>query len=123
MRVLRFTETDTARAQALVEEMTAQINTWSRLQHLCDDPDYVTEPFPVSIWKQHTITPGVRWLDYDSIFANLGDAGRNIADCFVGSVASPGYICRIHNCNLSLVDVADPVWEGYLPTPPDIIMP
>jgi hypothetical protein len=123
MRILRFTETDAARAQALVTEMTAQINTWSRLQHLCDDPDYVTQPFDASIWREHTKIPGLWWLDYSSLHANLGDDGRKIADWFIGVIGEPGLMAGLTDCTLSLVEINDLVREGYLPTPTDLIMP
>jgi hypothetical protein len=121
MRILRFTETDAARAQALVTEMTAQINTWSRLAHLCHEPDYVTQPFDVSIWQEHTTMPGLWWLDYNSLYANLGDDGRKIADWFIGVIGEPGLIAGLTDCTLSLVEIDDIVLDGYLPTPTDMI--
>lgn len=123
MRVLKFTETDEAKSADLRFQMIDQINTWSRLQHLCDDPDYVTQPFQVSIWQPHTTLPGVWWLDFDMLYANLGDDGRKVADWAVGGVGELGVVPRLPDCNLTLIEVTDLVWEGYLPTPVDNIMP
>jgi hypothetical protein len=123
MRVLKFTETDEAVAEPLRARMVEQINTWSRLAHLCHNPDYVTQPFPVSIWKEHTTIPGLWWIDYDALHANLGDDGRKIADWFIGQIGEPGLMAGLTDCTLSLVEIDDLVWVGYLPTPPDLIMP
>jgi hypothetical protein len=123
MRVLKFTETDEAVAEPLRARMVEQINTWSRLAHLCHDPEYITQPFEMSIWKEHTTIPGLWWLDYDALYANIGDDGRKIADWFIGVIGEPGLMAGLTDCTLSLVEIDDLVWEGYLPTPPDIIMP
>ena len=123
MRVLKFTETDETVAEPLRERMLEQVNTWSRLTHLCNEPGYVTQPFSMDIWREHTTTPGLWWLDYDSLYANIGDDGRKIADWFVGQIGEPGLMAGLADCTLSLVEIDDPVWEGYLPTPTDLIMP
>lgn len=123
MRILQFLCPQNPPAEQLKQLMVDQVNTWSRLQRLADDPEYTTAPFDVSIWHEHTTTPGLWWLDYDSVYANIGDDGRKIADQMLGTGALQGIlrlaplVQQLPGTKLVLLDVADPVVAGYLPEP------
>ncbi len=99
--------------------MVDQINTWSRLQRLASDPEYVTNPFDGSIWHEHTVTAGLWWLDYDGVYDVLGDDGRLIADQMFGDGPLQGIlkfaplVQALPNAKLEVVEVADLVAAGY----------
>jgi hypothetical protein len=77
----------------------------------------------MSVWREHTQTPGLWWVDWDAIYTHLGDDGRAIADQMLGDGPLQGIlrlaplVAAIPNLRLQLVEVADPVAEGYLPEP------
>lgn len=123
MRILQFLCPQDPPAEQLKALMVDQVNTWSRLQRLSDDPEYTTAPFGPEIWREHTTTTGLWWLDYDSVYEHIGDDGRKIADQMLGTGALQGIlrlaplVQALPGTKLQLVDVADPVAAGYLPEP------
>lgn len=123
MRILQFLCPQDPPASQLKALMVEQINTWSRLQWLADDPQYGTAPFDGSVWREHTTTAGLWWLDYDAVYAHIGDDGRKIADQMLGTGPLQGIlrlaplVAAMPSLKLQLVEVADPVAAGYLPQP------
>jgi hypothetical protein len=123
MRVLQFLCPLNPPAEQLKQLMVDQINTWSRLRWLSTDPEYTTAPFDTSIWREHTTTEGLWWLDYDSTYAQIGDDGRKIADqmfepgLLTGILLHAPLVVAMPDMKLQLVEVADPVAAGYLPEP------
>jgi hypothetical protein len=123
MKILQFLCPLNPPAEQLKAIMLEQVNTWSRLQRLASDPEYTTQPFDMSIWHEHTATAGLWWMDYDSVYANIGDDGRKIADQMfepgplTGILLHAPLVLAMPNMKLQLVDVADPVAAGYLPEP------
>ena len=126
MRVLQFLCPSNPPAEQLKRLMVDQINTWSRLQWLAHDPEYITQPFDLSVWREHTVTAGLWWLDYESIYAQIGDDGRKIADQMfepgplTGILLHAPLVVAMPDMRLQLVEVADPVAAGYLPEPESI---
>ncbi len=119
MKILQFIcPTDTL-AQEVQRLMIDQFNTWSRLQRLAQDPGYVTQPFSTSQWRVHQTDPTLHWLDWDSVYANLGDDGRRVADQMLGTGPLQGnmlddpVVPDMPETTFQIVDVADPVAEGY----------
>jgi hypothetical protein len=128
-RVIQFTCADPQITAGLRALMVEQVNTWSRLSRLAADPKQVTDPFDVSVWKDHLTKNGVSWANYDSIYDNLGDDGRKIADQMLGSGPMQGILLNAPlmpsidpAMRLSIVQVTDMVSEGYqtIPTPPRV---
>lgn len=123
MKILQFLCPQNPPAEQLKQIMVDQINTWSRLQRLTSDPDYSTDLFDVSIWHEHTITPGLWWLDYDAVYQHIGDDGRKIADQMLGTGPLQGIlrlaplVQALPSTRLDLIDVPDLVADGYLPKP------
>ena len=120
MKILQFYCPQDPPATELKECITEQANIWSRLHRLSADPAYITDTFRVDAWKEHTTKPGLWWVDYDSIHAALGDDGRTIANHLIGSPVVKGVLQKAPFNDVSpesvleMVDVADPVAEGYL---------
>jgi len=54
MKIIQFRCPVDPPAEHLRQLMIGQINTWSRLQRLADDPEYVTQPFTLGQWNTHT---------------------------------------------------------------------
>ena len=50
MKILQFLCPQDPPATQLKQLMVDQINTWSRLQWLTDDPAYTTAPFSADVW-------------------------------------------------------------------------
>lgn len=106
--------------------MIEQVNTWSRLQRLADDPEYVTQPFNADQWRTHQTDPALHWADWDAIYSALGDDGRTIADQLLGTGPLKGIlrtaplVAALPDVRLEIVEVADIVAAGYAPaaTPP-----
>ena len=123
MKILQFLCPQDPPATQLKQLMVDQVNTWSRLQRLANDPDYTTAPFDASIWHEHTTTAGLWWLDYDTVYAHIGDDGRKIADQMLGTGPLQGILKMaplvqvLPGTKLELVEVADLVAAGYLPAP------
>jgi hypothetical protein len=123
MKILQFLCPTKPLSGQLKVIMLEQINTWSRLQWLANDPEYTTAPFDLGIWKEHTVTDGLWWLDYDSVYGQIGDDGRKIADQMFGSGPLTGILIQaplkvaMPDMKLQLVDVADLIAAGYLPEP------
>ena len=123
MKILQFLCPTNPPAEQLKQLMVDQINTWSRLQWLANDPEYSTAPFDASIWHEHTTTEGLWWLDYDSTYAQIGDDGRKIADQMfepgplTGILLHAPLVVEMPDMKLKLVEVSDPVAAGYLPAP------
>lgn len=121
MKIVQFLCPADPPASQLKALMVSQVNTWSRLQRLASDPDYSTVPWDMSVWREHTTTPGLWWVDWDSIYAHLGDDGRAIADQMLGTGPLQGIlrmaplVSSLPDLRLQVVDVADPVAAGYLP--------
>ena len=121
MKILQFLCPLNPPAEQLKQLMVDQINTWSRLRWLANDPEYTTQPFDLSVWREHTVTAGLWWLDYDGIYAQIGDDGRKIADQMfepgplTGILLHAPLVVAMPDMKLQLVDVADPVAAGYLP--------
>lgn len=115
MLVFQLTSPNLETADILRAVMLDQINTWSRLDRLAEAGN-VTQPFSDAIWKKHP-TEMLHYVDWMAVYNNLGDDGRKIADVMVGSVESPGPLLRTDlagGSRLQLVEVADPIAEGYL---------
>jgi hypothetical protein len=123
MRVLQFLCPLNPPAEQLKQLMVDQINTWSRLQWLANDPEYTTQPFDLSVWREHTVTAGLWWLDYDSIYAQIGDDGRKIATQLLepgpmaGNMLLAPLVETMPDLKLQMIEVADPIAAGYLPEP------
>ena len=123
MKILQFLCPANPPSSQLKQLMVDQVNTWSRLQRLASDPEYTTDPFDVSIWREHTVTSGLWWLDYDSVYANIGDDGRKIAyqmfepGLLTGILTHAPLVVAMPDMKLQLVEVPDPVAAGYLPVP------
>ena len=123
MRVLQFLCPLNPPAEQLKQLMVDQMNTWSRLQWLADDPEYITQPFDLGVWREHTVTAGLWWLDYDSVYGQIGDDGRKIATQLLepgpmtGIVLLAPLVATMPDLKLQMIEVADPVAAGYLPEP------
>lgn len=123
MKILQFLCPQDPPATQLKALMLDQVNTWSRLQRLSSDPEYSTAPFGPEIWREHTTTPGLWWMDYGSVYEHIGDDGRKIADQMLGTGALQGIlrlaplVQALPGTKLELVDVEDLVAAGYLPEP------
>lgn len=123
MRILQFTCVPNPPSDQLKQAMVDQLNEWSRLSYLADDPNYVTNRYDVSIWREHLTTPGLWWVDYDSLYNHIGDSGRKIADQMFGSGPMQGILRfsplyqALPGTKLDMVEVADLVAAGYMPEP------
>ena len=123
MKILQFLCPTNPLAEQLKQLLVDQMNTWSRLQRLASDPEYTTAPFDTSIWRERTTTAGLWWLDYDSVYANIGDDGRKIATQLLepgpltGILLHAPLVVAMPDMKLQMVEVADPVAAGYLPEP------
>ena len=123
MKILQFICLPDPPATQLKQAILAQINEWSRLRWLCNDPEYVTQQYDLSLWKTHTTTPGLHWFDYDSVYQNIGDSGRIISDQMLGDKPLQGIlrtaplVASMPNVKIQIVDVADLVKSGYLKPP------
>ena len=123
MKILQFLCPQDPPASNLKQLMLDQVNTWSRLQRLANDPEYTTAPFGPEIWREHTAIAGLWWLDYDSVYAHIGDDGRKIADQMLGTGPLQGIlkmaplVQALPGTKLELIEVEDPVVAGYLPVP------
>ncbi len=121
MKILQFLCPQDPPAEQLKTIMMEQVNTWSRLSRLSSEAAYVTDPFDMSIWHEHPQTAGLWWLDFDAVYAALGDDGRKIADQFFGDGPLQGIlltvplVAEIPGTRLGFVDIDDPVADGYLP--------
>jgi hypothetical protein len=123
MRILQFLCPQDPPAEQLKQLMVDQINLWSRLQWLANDPEYITQPFDLSVWREHTVTAGLWWLDYDSVYANIGDDGRKIATQLLEPGPMGGFlllaplVATMPDLKLQMIEVAEPIAAGYLPAP------
>jgi hypothetical protein len=123
MKILQFLCPTNPLSELLKAIILKQFNIWSRLQWLADDPEYTSQPFDMSIWREHTATEGLWWLDYDTIYANIGDDGRKIADQMfepgplTGILLHAPLVAAIPEMKLQMIEVPDPVAAGYLPEP------
>jgi hypothetical protein len=123
MKILQFNCPLDPPASQLKALMLEQVNTWSRLSRLSSDPDYTTAPFGADVWKEHTTTPGLWWVDWGSIYEHLGNDGRAIADQLLGDKPFQGVlrlaplVQALPNVRIQIVDVDDLVAAGYLPEP------
>lgn len=115
-------------AAGLQQVMLEQVNTWSRLNWLPDDPNYVSQPFGMEQWSQHTTDPDLYWANWGAIYDNLGDDGRVIADRFFGDGPLQGLLRTVPllpqfpSMLLEIVDVPNLVEAGYV-SPPDTDLP
>jgi hypothetical protein len=123
MKILQFLCPQDPPAEQLKALMLAQVNAWSRLQRLANDPEYTTNPFGPEVWHEHTETEGLWWVNWDAIYSNLGDDGRFIADQMLGSQPLQGILKNaplvnaLPSTKIEIVEVADLVAAGYLPEP------
>lgn len=123
MKILQFRCLQDPPATQLKQLVIDQANTWSRLQRLSNDPNYTTNPFSIDLWKPHITIAGLHWLNYDSIYNNLGDDGRLIADQMLGDGPLRGILKNaplvnaLPDSKLEVVEVSDLVTAGYLPEP------
>jgi hypothetical protein len=75
------------------------------------------------VWRKHTVTAGLWWLDYDSIYAQIGDDGRKIATQLLepgpmaGNMLLAPLVETMPDLKLQMIEVADPIAAGYLPEP------
>lgn len=121
MKILQFYCPQNPPADQLKQLMVDQINTWSRLQRLSDDPEYSTALFDTLVWHEHTITQGLWWLDYDSVYDHIGDDGRKIADQMFGIGEMQGIlrmtplVQSLPGTKLEITNIDDFVTSGYLP--------
>lgn len=121
--VLQFICSDAATASEIINLIIGQINEWSRLQWLTNNPEYITQPWDASIFQTKVSDATTYWINHDSIYANLGDSGRKIADLFIGTPSIPGlligeYFNIFPGIELQLISVADLVSSGYESPPP-----
>jgi hypothetical protein len=120
MKIIQFTCPDDEIATKLKELMVNQVNEWSRLKYLANDPEYVTSFWGPDIWQEHLETPNLWWTNYDAIYDNLGETGRNIADQMLGFGNWQGImrlvplVIQMPDMLLQIVDIEDPVAAGYL---------
>ena len=121
--VIQFLCPDPLLAEKIKERVLAQANIWSRLQYRSEDPEYGTSPFGMDEWHQHTQRAGLWWANYGAIYEHIGDHGRNIADHMFGDGQGDGILrhaplaLAYPNMRFEIVDVQDPVAQGYLPAP------
>ena len=122
MKIIQFRCPEPPAAQ-LRAVMVDQVNTWSRLQRLADDPEYVTAPFTVDDWHVHTTEADLHWTNWDAVYTALGDDGRAIADQLLGEGPMQGIlrhaplVAALPDVRLEIVDVADLVAAGYVAAP------
>ena len=128
MKIIQFTCQIPQVSDALKALMFQQINTWSRLQRLATDPEYVTQPFGADVWHTHTTNPTLHWADWDAIYGALGDDGRVIADQFFGDGPMQGLLLMTDllpttapGVRLHMVDVDDLAVEGYVQPPDEFV--
>ena len=111
----------------VAEELKAAIlevaNEFSGLPFRAEDPEYITNPFGMDEWREHTQTPGLWWANYGAIYQHLGGSGRKLADRLLGFGPLQGILrhaplaLAYPDMRLEIVDVQDPVAEGYLAAP------
>jgi hypothetical protein len=127
MRVLQFVCDQYPQADTLKEYLVDQLNVWSRLKWLADDPSYVTAKYNVSLWKPHTTVANLWWFDYDSVYNHLGDDGRILADSMFGDNPLQGLLKRaplidtLPDLTFNIVEIEDLVEAGYLIAPEQVI--
>lgn len=127
MRILQFVCIHNPPADQLKQLMVDQLNTWSRLSWLTTDSEYVTAPYDTSIWNAHLTTPGLWWVDYDTLYEHIGDDGRKIADQMLGTGPLQGIlrlaplVAALPSTKLEMIEVQDLVAAGYLAAPEPVI--
>lgn len=120
MKIIQFRCLVPEIADQLKAMMVSQINEWSRLRWLKDDPEYATDTYDVSCWKQHLIDPAIYWVNWTPVYENLGESGKLIADQMLGNGPMQGVLLGKPLVNsmpeivLNILNVIDPVSEGYL---------
>jgi len=123
MKILQFICEQDPPSSQLKKLLVDQFNTWSRLNWLTTDVDYVTKKYDPSIWQKHTKIPGLWWLNYDDIYIGLGDDGRAIADQllgdsqFQGALKSAPLVNGMPDTQLKIINVIDLVESGYMTAP------
>ena len=98
MNINQFTEPDADKAAIIIERITAQLNAWSNFGVLRQDPTYNTNGFQISDWQIKADDPTTHWVNYDTVFANLGDQGRLAAQELIGSRRVHGALMRAPIC-------------------------
>ena len=111
----------------LAEQLKAIVlevaNEMSVLRYRAEDLEYQTRPFGMDQWREHTQTPGLWWANYGEIYKHLGDVGCRLADRFFGFDPMHGILRHAPlllaqpEMRLQILDVQDPVAQGYLPPP------
>jgi len=121
MKILQFICEQDPPSSELRKLLIDQFNTWSRLNRLTTDANYITQKHDLSIWKKHTQTPGLWWLNYDDICLSLGDDGRFIANQLFGGGTLKGVFKfsfpeqQYPDVTIELFNVDNLVDSGYLP--------
>ena len=121
--VIQFLCADAEDAEELKEIILEVANEFSGLPFRAEDPDYITNPFGMDEWHEHTQTVGLWWANYGAIYKHLGDSGRKLADRFFGFAPKHGILRHAPllaaqpEMRLQILDVQDPVAQGYLPAP------
>lgn len=111
----------------LMEVLLEQVNLWSRLSvNPIHDPGYVTGPFTESDFRYHTVQTDLQWVLWrddatqTGVYWTLGDAGRQIADRFLGAGRLQGLLRLVPldfsrpQDKLEIVEVVDLVASGYM---------
>jgi len=122
MRILELYSESAALAENAKFMIVQQFNTWSRLQRLSNDENYTTSAFGIDLWQEHATKPNIFWLNFSSIYENLGDDGKLIADQFLGEKIEDGQgllldkplLLNAPKITLTVKEVTDLVADGYL---------
>ena len=121
MNIIQFTEPDADKAAIIIERITAQLNAWSNFGVLRQDPNYSTNGFQLTNWQPKADDPATHWINYDAVFANLGDQGRLAAQEIIGNRRVPGALMRAPVCPdgghtmLEFAMSENLTSDGYLP--------
>jgi len=98
MNIIQFTEPDAARAALIIERITTQLNTWSNFGVLTQDPNYTTKGFQISDWQPKADDQTTYWVNYDEVFASLGEQGQIAAQELIGNRKVLGALMRAPIC-------------------------
>ena len=121
--VIQFLCPDPEDAEELKEIILEVANEFSGLPFRAEDPEYITNPLGMDEWREHTQTSGLWWANYGEIYKHLGGSGRKLAERFFGFAPKHGILRHAPllvahpEMRLQILDVQDPVAQGYLPAP------
>jgi len=114
-QVLQFNCSDINTVSQITTLMSDIANNLSRLSYLADESGYVTSPFNANDWLEHTQTAGLYWINWDAVYAALGDNGRHIADVMILPLMVGQAFSAFPGIILALENIADLIAAGYLP--------